>query len=323
MEFRAYRDGDEGSILELDARELPSVWNRRTLENWRWKFTGRNPAGASSIQVAEHEGSMVGHFAAVPYRLKVLEEELTASHSIGALVDRRYQKRGLLKFVGDRLMADLVARGIPYTWGFPNRRAHEFEKVALGYRDLLNFDEWRLPSVRFSDDDPPAAFRPVQAFGDEFEALWQACASGYPVAVARRPAYLEWRFRQRPDWEYFPFAWRPDDVLRGYAVLKLYREETERRGHIIDLFAHRDDRMALAGLIDGSLAVLRRRGVDIVTVWFHGNPLVEELFAARGFERAPAAHPLILRTNLDHGRQRAVNDPANWYFTMSDSTEIF
>ena len=74
---------------------------------------------------------MVAHFAAVPYRLKVFDEEVIASHSIGALGEEKYQNRGLLKLVGDKLMEDLVANNIPYTWGFPNRRAYEFAKVAL------------------------------------------------------------------------------------------------------------------------------------------------------------------------------------------------
>lgn len=323
MDIRAYRTGDETAILELDDRELPSLWNRRTLPGWHWKFTARNPAGASSIWLAWHDGQLVGHFAAVPYRLNVRGEELTAAHTIGALVDRRFQKRGLLKFVGDKLMAELIERGIPFTWGFPNRRAHEFEKVALGYADLINFDEWRLPRSGLPSGAAAAAFQPLAFFGSEFEALWQECGADYPVAVARRPAYLEWRFRQRPDWSYFPFAWRAGGRLRGYAVLKLYREEQELRGHIIDLFARRDDRAALAGLIDGALCTLRDRGVDVVTVWFHGNPLVEELLAAGGFARQAAVHPLILRVNFAHPAAAQVSDPGAWYFTMADSTEIF
>lgn len=323
MEFRRYRPGDERAIMGLDERELPSLWNRRTLDNWHWKYTARNPAGESLIWLAEHEGQLVGHFAAVPYRLQVAGEELTASHTIGALVDRRFQKRGLLKFVGDRLMADLIDRGIPFTWGFPNLRAHEFEKVALGYEDLLNFDEWRLPAARLPREAAPEAFTPLNAFGDEFEELWRECAPDYPVAVARRPAYLEWRFRQRPDWDYFPFAWRRGGQLRGYAVLKLYREESERRGHILDLFARRDDEETLAGLIHGALVRLRELEVDVVTVWFHGNPRVERLFGARGFTRLPARHPLILRVNFPHPAEKLVRDPARWYFTMADSTEIF
>ncbi len=160
MKVRSYEKGDEQAIMALDARVLPSVWNRRTLQNWYWKYTAANPAGASLIQVADHKEQLIAHFAAVPYRLKVFDEELTASHSIGALVEEKYQNRGLLKLVGDKLMEDLAAHNIPYTWGFPNRRAHQFETVILGYRDLINFAEWQLPNQKLVRREPPLSRRP-------------------------------------------------------------------------------------------------------------------------------------------------------------------
>ena len=65
MKIRPYREGDAPDILDLDARVLPSPWNPRNLANWHWKFTGANPAGHALIQVGEHEGRLVAHFAAV------------------------------------------------------------------------------------------------------------------------------------------------------------------------------------------------------------------------------------------------------------------
>jgi hypothetical protein len=323
MKIRAYMKGDEKEIMELDARELPSLWNRRTLENWYWKFTGSNPAGHSFIWVAEHKDHLVGHFAAVPYRLKVFDEELTASHTIGALVDRKFQNRGLLKFVGEKLMEELAANNIHYTWGFPNRLAHKFENVILKYNDLVEFDLWKLEKANIVATVPNPAIRPVTEFDARFDNLWEICSPDYPVAVVRNRTYLNWRYLKRPDWHYYPFALYEDELLKGYIILKLYREEETLRGHIVDIFGRRDDKATFSALIERATRFFITEGVDEATVLFWGNPVVEEVFTEVGFHREKVNQPLILRLNTDHKYRDKIRNKSHWYFTMGDSTEIF
>ena len=323
MKIRSYKKGDEKEIMELDARELPSRWNRRTIENWYWKFTETNPAGHSFIWVAEHNDRLIGHFAAVPFKLKIFDEVVTASHTIGALVDKKYRNKGLLKFVGENLMQDLVKNNIPFTWGFPNKLAHRFENVVLKYNDLVNFDLWKLEKSGIKKSSPNPNIRRVTEFDDSFDQLWEHCSPDYDIAVVRDQVYLNWRYLQRPDWDYYPFALYENDVLKGYAVLKLYREEEILRGHIIDIFARRDDEQTLSQLIDESFNFFIEKAVDEVTVLLWGSPLIERVFAERGFARTPADIPLILRINIEHKYKDKALDNSNWYFTMGDSTEIF
>lgn len=323
MKIRSYIKGDEKEIMKLDARELSSIWNRRTLQNWYWKYTKNNPSGRSLIWIAEHNEQMIAHFAAVPYRLKVFDEELIASHSIGALVDKKYQNRGLLKLVGDKLKEDLAKNNIPYTWGFPNQRSYEMEKVALGYDDLINFDEWKLDGNSLKRCEAPLSFRKITAFTEDFDRLWASCSRDYDISVKRDKNYLKWRYLERPDWWYFPFGFYKGNRLKGYVVLKLYREEETIRGHIIDIFARREDEHTLSQLIDGSLNFFAEQVVDEVTVWIMGSTLIEELFNKKGFKKKVIDRPLILRVNMEHKYREKVSDKSYWYFTMGDSTEIF
>jgi hypothetical protein len=324
MKIRAYLSGDERAIMALDEQALPSVWNRRTLQNWFWKYTARNPAGESVVWVAEHNEKIVAHFAAVPYTLKTFDEEVTASHSIGALVEVKYQNRGLLKLVGDKMLRNLSERNIAFTWGFPNQRAYQFEKQALGYHDLINFDQWTVGKEKLERNDPyDLSFRKITTFDDSFDALWEECSPGYDVAVKRDSVYLNWRFIQRPDWWYYPFGYYEGHNLKGYVVLKLYREDDILRGHIVDIFARKDDRETLSRLIDGGMGFFAEQAVDEILVWFWGNPLIEELFIEKGWSKTGIDRPLILKVNTDHKYRDKVLDRANWYFTLGDSTEIF
>ncbi len=130
----------------------------------RWRIgTGnlpiRIPPGRAFIWIAEYEEQMIAHFAAVPYRLKVFDREVMASHSIGALVEKKYQNRGLLKLVGDELWEELSREGIAFTWGFPNQRAYAFHKAILGYSDLIDFHTWKITKSEMQAFESPTLCR--------------------------------------------------------------------------------------------------------------------------------------------------------------------
>ena len=66
MQIRPYKPGDEQGIFILDRAVELHPWNRRNDSNWYWKYQGKNPAGQSLIYVAENDGEIIAHFAALP-----------------------------------------------------------------------------------------------------------------------------------------------------------------------------------------------------------------------------------------------------------------
>jgi GNAT superfamily N-acetyltransferase len=323
MKIRPYAPGDEKAILVLDARVLPSLWNPRTLDNWHWKFTEKNPAGRSFIWLAEHEGQIIAHFAAVPFRLKMFDKETTASHTIGALVEEKYQNRGLLKLLGEKIWEELAQKNIHITWGFPNQRAYRFHKVALGFEDLINFDVWKITKTDILKSGADPSCRAIEEFDADFDRLWEECSSQHDIAVVRNKTYLNWRYLMRPDWLYYPFGYYEDSQLKGYVVLKIFREDRVKRGHIVDIFSNSQDRHTLDCLISESLAFFSQQKVDEATVWIWGNPLIEHLLEDKGFLKKPADIPLLLRIHKNHPLPDRMKDNSHWYFAMGDSTEIF
>lgn len=323
MNIRSYTTGDEKQIWELDRKLEAHPWNRRALNNWYWKYTENNPSGRSFIWLMEKDESIIAHFAAVPYRLKVFDEELTVTHSIGALVEQKYQNLGLLKFVGDKLFEQLKGEDIYFTYGFPNKRAYNLHKSFMGYSDLIFFDTWEIKQIPQENVSQQLFFRKIDKFEDDVDALWRRCAKDYKIAVVRDKKYLNWRYLQRPDCEYFPFGVYQENVLKGYIVLKLYREEKTLRGHILDVFGKFDDKDTFNRMIDGSLEFFHAREVDEITCWIWGQPLFEKLLAERNFIKKDTKVPLIIRINKEFKYSMQAQDNKNWYFTMGDSTEIF
>jgi hypothetical protein len=228
-----------------------------------------------------------------------------------------------MKIVGDRLFNELEQKKIPFTYGFPNARAHEFQKQVFGFTDLIHFDTWKI-----SVDQWPGCRRnknifPIGKFSQDFDRLWEERSADYKIAVVRSSGYLNWRFIARPDWEYYPLAYYEDNVLKGYVVLKLYREADVLRGHIVDIFSGSDEARVFAELISESMNFFKGKDVDEVSAWVWGNPLAGRGFLANGFSLEKTAKPMIIRVNGDYCYRNELLDPGNWYFTMGDSIEIF
>lgn len=323
LKIRAYQTNDEKAILDLDRKVLPSLWNPRTLENWHWKFSEANPSGKAFIWLAELEKEIIAHFAAIPMYLNVFGDRIRASHSIGAMVDQRFQNRGLLKQVADRLWKDLSGNNVPLTWGFPNKRAYPLHKLFLGYEDLIHFDTWKLCFPKAEEKWLSPFFRPVVEFDEDFDRLWRDCKKDYGILVARDKRHLNWRYAGRPDWPYFPFGYYPDGNLKGYVILKLFREEKILKGHIIDIFAAASQEHVFDNLIKGSLTFFSRQRVDHVTLWINGSSAIENALSENGFQKTDVKHPLVLRFNCELKDRSRILDSAHWFFTMGDSTEIF
>lgn len=329
MKIRTYENGDEKEILLLDHRLETHPWNRRDLNNWYWKYTDQNPSGKSFIWLIEKDHKIIAHFAAVPYRLKVFDMSLIASHTIAALVEEEYQNRGLLKFIGDKLFEELGENNIPFTYGFPNKRSYGLHKSHMGYSDLIEFDNWQITGAeilevkRCGRGNPSLLLQEIEEFDSQFDSLWEKCLHEYKICVVRNKDYLNWRYLRRPDARYYPIGAYREGELKGYVVLKLYREDKTLRGHILDIFAHHDDKDTLNTLIYGSLNFFNERNVDEATCWIWGNELIENLFMENSFKKSGLKVPLVIRVNKEFKCAEKVKDKDYWYFTMGDSTEIF
>ena len=323
MEIRSYQKGDEKEIWELDRKLEEHPWNKRELSNWYWKYTDSNPSGKSFIWLMEKDGSIIAHFAAVPYKIKVFDREIVASHSIAALVKEEYQNLGLLKFVGDKLFKELKENEIPFTYGFPNKRAYGLHKEFMQYHDLIFFETWKIEKNKITNKEQLEFFRPIDKFDDDFDKLWDDCCDDYKVAVVRNKKYLNWRYLKRPDWKYYPFGIYQNEELKGYVVLKLYKEDKIIRGHILDVFTHLGDTDTLNKIIDGSLDFFKEHNVDEITCFMSGNTPFEKALKEHGFFKEKTKIPLIIRINKEFDYSEEIKDQKNWYFMMGDSTEVF
>ena len=103
--------------------------------------------------------------------------------------------------------------------------------------------------------------RPIETFGDDYDALWESARGSYAMCVRRDRAYLNWKYVACPHRAYERSEARRGSTLAGYAVSRHEDYQGTRLGWILDVFTAAGDAEAQDALIGGVLDGFRRAGV--------------------------------------------------------------
>jgi len=336
LEIRKYQERDEEGFQRLDNLVEEHPWNRRDLANWKWKFKGKNPAGDPLMIYAANDSEIVGHFAAIPMKYWIDGESVIGSHSAAMMIDPKWQNRGLIKFVADKLIQELEIQGIPFTYGYPNENAYELHIKLLSYEEIAKqqfyikfIDSNNVEKENFGSGG--LTWEKIHKFGAETNDLWEKSKNEYKVIVERKSDYLNWRYLDRPDVPYHIYGVFNGNRLEGYCVLKLYKEEKTLRGHFIDLFTSQNNNVCASILIRQGLQFFKKMQASEVTVWMQGCSFMRDLLLENGFSEGGfsgagwdgSTRPMVCRFNCEKEKYQAKLVEKDWYFTMGDTLEIY
>ena len=334
LEIRKYREGDEEGFQRLDNLVEEHPWNRRDLANWKWKFRDKNPAGEPLMIYAANDSEIVGHFAAIPMKYWIDGESVIGSHSAAMMVDPKWQNRGLIKFVADKLIQELEIQGISFTYGYPNENAYELHIKLLGYEEIAK-QQFYIKNINFNDEGDSSTgsmtWKKISKFGDETNDLLENSKNEYKVIVERKSDFLNWRYLDRPDVPYHVYGVFNGNRLEGYCVLKLYQEEQTLRGHFIDLFTSHNNNVCASILIRQGLQFFKEMQASEVTLWMQGCSFMRDLLLENGFRGGGfsgagwqgSTRPMVCRFNSEKEKYKTLLNKKDWYFTMGDTLEIF
>ena len=266
---RAGTPADAAGILGLRRAAFGEVDSLRLQpEVWRWEFL-ENPAGPGYIRLADHHGTVVGQYAAIPTRFQVSADghERILANSCDTMTHPAYQKQGIFVTLARELYADIAERfGVTTVWGFPNASSHPGFVGKLDWFDVYEYPTWvkplRTKTVlqrylksaaaarvlggvadrlhRLVTPGPAAprrcTVRPIATFDERFDALWRRHHALAPIIQVRDAAYLRWRYCALPEFGYEPFEVTVDGTLEGYVVLRALTLFDLPFGVVVDLF---------------------------------------------------------------------------------------
>ena len=320
MKIRTYKKGDEIDILKLDSISENHPWNRRNKANWIWKYKGPNPFGKSIVVVAEYKKKIIATFAIIPVNYSFRGKIIKASHSIAMIVHPKWQKKGIIKLVVDKALDLAKKRNIKLVYGYPNDDAYELHKVIFDYEDVGNQYFYHHDMKKIKKNEYLSKIKEVKNFTKIHKDFFNTIKKELKLMLDRNTKYLNWRYISRPDKKYYVFGSFVNKKLKGYCVLKLYKEGTVLRGHYIDIIAEHKNKFVFDELVNFGLNFFKKNKCNEVNLWLQGNNSFQKILQKNKFKRKNF-RKFICKFNDKN--MKKIFKKEKWFFTMGDTLEIY
>lgn len=340
---------DKGGIFKLREAVYGKPFDQ---EEWHWKFEKHSGIPAK-LYVAETDDSIVGLRAFIVERLKVHEKVWLAGMGVDIMVHPEFRRYGIASQVANEASKAMEAADILILTGFPNEAAFKvYTRRRSNWRHVcsipllvkpLNFDailgkyvknsllRWslRVPlqfmwSVFFGGKTRKAQDFTVNrgdAFDERFDQLWESVNKKHEILLVRDRAFLDWRFKEKPDVACVVCTAERDGKLLGYAVLWEGQMFDLKVGFILDILS--EDPITTAALISDAVDYFKGRGVEAAgCLMLKHTPYFKELRRA-GFVVAPkrAIHKEFyfgVQVKPSIIPDEVMNKRESWYLTFAD-----
>jgi hypothetical protein len=324
----------------------------KDLDALRWQYLGSAEERLFvdlSVDDAGEGEQIAGIYAVHPVRFRVGGEIRDGAQSLDTLTDARYRGRGLFVDLARSVYARLEAAGFALVYGFPNassapgfnkhlawlsldpvpllcrplRTRYFLNRVPRVGRVLGALPDVRLPLPAAPRLPPGAAIRPLDAFDERTDALWDTFAREVGVAVQRDRGYLEWRLRRKPHEEYRTYAYHRGGEVAGFVSYSLKDRHGGRVGYVMEaLYDPRQPEVGEA-LLRFVVREMAERGADAALAWNFDHSPNHAAFRRTGFRLLPER---VRPSELHFGvRPLAAADAAllaersSWYISFCDS----
>ena len=179
-------------------------------------------------------------------------------------------------------------KGIELIYGFPNANIVKLYSEKLDWRIFGKINGFELVleagvSARCDPKEEPLVEKTTMDFNLELDEFWDRQKKDYKVVVPRNSTFFNWRYFLRPDYEYKVFISSQGGNLKGYIVLKLFKENDRIIGHIVDCIS--EERRGLNALLNKALEYFKENKASRVSFWFPENSDIVSICKEKGFQR--------------------------------------
>ncbi len=332
LDIRPGRDSDKNQILALfeDVFGIEQAERAARRWEWQWQDDPRLEKPGYRGVVADWNGLIIGSISCIPAGLHIEGQPVEAYWFVDTMVHwghlrqaMRERKRsgatgwpdlshGIAAAMLDHPAAGAIQLGkhltspmalIPYKIGCEDQKGTGSWARLISFRQpvksvigkplgLLLGGTADLFIAKF-----PKPEREVATLEGDFDArfddLWAKAKLDYQAIARRDRAVLNWRYRRHPDTAYTVLMLEEKGALSGYLVYSVFFRHRQRRAHIVDVLARRENPAAFDALLAAALQRMRREEVHKVECYAGGSTLSSAL-ARAGF--AP---------RLIHGKEQA------------------
>jgi GNAT superfamily N-acetyltransferase len=277
----------------------------------------QNPDGEGMLELAlSSEGEAIGKIIATPLQFVDAQDNVIPSTLlVGAITIDSFQRMGIFKTLGERLLSQCADRGSAFTVGVTNYKARH------GWVNSLGLSEHKIPIYLFPVKKGLLFLRMMQQnslvnlfkvissdaklldsrleglniarigwFDGSFGKIWDNRRRSSGLEVLRAPAHLNWRYIKAPHNRYECQACYSRDRLIGYFVLCVEERKlrwdltTARVGFIADWqFIDNISDEEIRSMLEYQIAHLSGLGVDYIVSLAYPTSPIKPYLVERGF----------------------------------------
>ena len=273
-EPRFFEPGDEEGVVRLLTAAF-GTWpvgeiSVSPVDHLRWKLSSHPAAGPLCV-VTEHDTRVVGWQGYWLQDVKLDGCELLSRQAVDFAVHPEYQRLGIKLAMRDKAQIDNPRRN--FALHFEPRSGHP-ALLHMGQKSgrarlsqMAQRVESRILRVggvaAESDVQAPWTVRDVAEFDARVDALYELASKEFRLIVARRSAYLNWRFADPRAGTYVIKIAEQGEQLLGYVVSRM----SHGRGYLVDLLTLPGRIDVLRSLVAASIADLRAAQASEVECW--------------------------------------------------------
>lgn len=318
---RPYKNGDAEKIHSF-FQSLTSIY-KRDAEFWVW--INRLLTSDMYVQVAEVDGEIIGHYAALPVYLNIDGQEVKAAQMLHIVIHPEYRNLALSYPMMKQLYKRLREDGYALTYGFPNVNIRQ---IALRIEKVTRvdlFNSYQLKSLDFQisqvlkysiEETDLLSCNDLFNLNDFFEKHH----SHSRVEIKKNAKYWMCRYNIHPQklYKFITIKGKSDNIV-GYFVCKSYISDNIKYWHIIDFIV--ENTINIKDAINSMISHYCS-DVDIFSVWKGDEPFETAIkdigFVADGFDTFLGIK-ILDEEYLTADKVEILKDFKNWSLVMGDS----
>ncbi len=345
--IKDYEPGDEEGIIRLFELTFGKPMGKtESMKHWRWEYLD-NPVGDIYVKLAVDHGEIVGHYAVVPVKMLFNGRPLIGSISIDTMVHPEYRGQGMYRELAMALYQDL---DVSLIYGFPNAQSIHGVVKYLGRRQICKVPIMVRPvdvkeslkiawgsglkstlggvigkkyyDLRYKMDEipPELTVERVDDFTDEFDDFWENLRNRISIGVVRDREYLQWRFVDKPEFDYEILALRGDELL-GFVVTHRMEYWGQDVLFVMELLTKDFDLQYARYLLSECVGTDAVLVCAMVGAW---HPLYNAYRDIGFLDLPPEKFPqdIYFAVREHEGSLEGVYEKENWFITWADTDVI-
>lgn len=260
--IRPYKFGDVQNIVTL----LNRTKYQRDTAFWVW-LNRLLPEEESIIHVAENNGQIIGHYAAIPQTINYKGQKIKAALGLHAYVAEEFRNTFTIFKLTKGVYQTLKCKNFDMIYGFPNQKFREFQikvdkwkeiKMIYSYQNKIKNNVLFQYKLKKADNTFDTYYKLSELIDSQKEI------KNADISVDKPISYYVWRYLYHPQKLYHCYFILNKKNILGFIIFKVFKSENDVRGHVVDFI--KTESLSILDIINCAMSYFKDK-VDVLSLW--------------------------------------------------------